>query len=65
MGRKEQVPFLSLYPDFIERRKSIADYTLSASDGHWNARGSRLVAERLVKFLSERGLLPAANGRQP
>jgi hypothetical protein len=64
-AERNQVPFLSLYPDFIERRKSIADYTLSASDGHWNARGSRLVAERLVKFLSERGLLPAANGRQP
>jgi len=63
-AERNQVPFLSLYPDFIERRKSIVDYTLSANDGHWNARGCRLVAERLVKFLSERGLLPAATGRQ-
>jgi hypothetical protein len=58
------VAFLSLYPDFVERRQSIADYTLNARDGHWNARGCRLVAERLVKFLSERGLLPAATRRQ-
>lgn len=64
-SERHQLPFLSLYPDFIERRNRITDYTLSANDGHWNARGSRLVADQFVKFLTKSGLLPAATERPP
>ena len=55
------VPFLSLYPDFLAVRKEIREYVLADEDSHWCQRGCQIVARRLLDFLKQCGLLSDAS----
>jgi len=61
-ARHEQLPYLDLTEDFREaaRRGARLHYPI---DGHWNAEGHRLAAERIGRWIREAGLFSTARER--